>query len=285
MLKSISSAPGAGGPATSINPGVPIGNVTPGSGAFTTLASNDQTNLAINATAGFSVRTDKILVNASTGRVGIAAGAAPLGVFSVGDASAVTNFQSGLVALALPVGSGSWIEFVDNSVNGTAFRISKDSSTGIVLNSNVRDIGLRSATYGTTIAGSQFVLKTSGKIGIGGIVSPTAGFHIGAGVAAAGGSPFKLTSGPLLTVTEAGAEEFLTNDRYYTGTDGTRRRYAVNSQVITFIGFTVAGLPAGSQGNKAFVTDALAPTYLAGVVGGGSVVTEVFHNGTAWVCT
>ena len=50
-------------------------------------------------------------------------------------------------------------------------------------------------------------------------------------------------------------------------------------------GYTVAGLPAGTQGDCAFVTDALAPTYLAAVVGGGAVVTEVFYDGTNWVCT
>lgn len=48
-------------------------------------------------------------------------------------------------------------------------------------------------------------------------------------------------------------------------------------------GYTVATLPAGTQGDTAFVTDALAPTFLATVVGGGAVVTPVFYNGTNWV--
>lgn len=54
---------------------------------------------------------------------------------------------------------------------------------------------------------------------------------------------------------------------------------------IRLKGYTVATLPAGTQGDKAFVSDALAPTYLVTVVGGGAVVTEVFFNGTNWVCT
>ena len=54
---------------------------------------------------------------------------------------------------------------------------------------------------------------------------------------------------------------------------------------VTLKNYTVATLPAGVQGHKAFVTDALAPTYLVAVVGGGAVVTEVFYNGTNWVCT
>lgn len=47
--------------------------------------------------------------------------------------------------------------------------------------------------------------------------------------------------------------------------------------------YTVATLPAGVIGMLAYVTDALAPTFLAAVVGGGTVVTPVFFNGTAWV--
>lgn len=50
------------------------------------------------------------------------------------------------------------------------------------------------------------------------------------------------------------------------------------------VGFTVATLPAApSQGSRAYVTDALAPAFLAAVVGGGAVVTPVFFDGAAWV--
>lgn len=48
-------------------------------------------------------------------------------------------------------------------------------------------------------------------------------------------------------------------------------------------GYTVATLPAGTDGQQAFVTDALAPTYLGALTGGGTVHTPVFFNGTAWV--
>lgn len=47
---------------------------------------------------------------------------------------------------------------------------------------------------------------------------------------------------------------------------------------------TVATLPAaGTQGRIAYVTDALAPAFLAIAVGGGGIVTTVFDNGTNWV--
>lgn len=51
----------------------------------------------------------------------------------------------------------------------------------------------------------------------------------------------------------------------------------------TLKSYTVATLPAGVQGFVAYVTDALAPTYLTAVVGGGAVVTPVFYDGTNWV--
>lgn len=53
--------------------------------------------------------------------------------------------------------------------------------------------------------------------------------------------------------------------------------------VIRLMGYTVATLPAGTQGDTAFVTDALAPTFLTAVVGGGAVVTTVFYDGTNWI--
>ena len=46
---------------------------------------------------------------------------------------------------------------------------------------------------------------------------------------------------------------------------------------------TVAALPAGTEGNRAYVTDALAPVFLGALTGGGTVVTPVFRNATIWV--
>lgn len=55
------------------------------------------------------------------------------------------------------------------------------------------------------------------------------------------------------------------------------------TSTIRLKSYTVATLPAGVQGDTAYVTDALAPTFLATIVGGGAVVTPVFYNGTNWV--
>ncbi len=66
-------------------------------------------------------------------------------------------------------------------------------------------------------------------------------------------------------------------------TNITANSFVASSGTIRLKNYTVATLPSGTQGDTAFVTDALAPTYLTTVVGGGAVVTPVFYNGTNWV--
>jgi len=57
----------------------------------------------------------------------------------------------------------------------------------------------------------------------------------------------------------------------------------IPSSTLRSIGYTVATLPVGTVGDRAHVTDALAPALLAGLTGGGSVLTPVFRNATVWV--
>jgi hypothetical protein len=58
---------------------------------------------------------------------------------------------------------------------------------------------------------------------------------------------------------------------------------AETRKIYTSIGYTVATLPAGITGMRAYVTDATAPAYNAALVGGGAVKVPVFYNGAAWV--
>lgn len=53
--------------------------------------------------------------------------------------------------------------------------------------------------------------------------------------------------------------------------------------VVKTGGYTVGTLPAGVTGDRAYVTDALAPTFGNAVVGGGAVVIPVFKNATTWI--
>ena len=55
------------------------------------------------------------------------------------------------------------------------------------------------------------------------------------------------------------------------------------SGVVITGGYTVATLPTGVVGMRAYVTNALAPTYGNTVVGGGAVTIPVFYNGTNWI--
>jgi hypothetical protein len=46
--------------------------------------------------------------------------------------------------------------------------------------------------------------------------------------------------------------------------------------------YTVAALPTGAAGMRAYVTNALAPAFGAAVVGGGAVGIPVYHDGVSW---
>lgn len=76
------------------------------------------------------------------------------------------------------------------------------------------------------------------------------------------------------------------DNTYDIGTTSNRPRTIMAGTSIQTGGTTVGALPtcnAGLQGNRRFVTDATAPTWLGALTGGGAVVTPVFCNGSAWV--
>ena len=54
------------------------------------------------------------------------------------------------------------------------------------------------------------------------------------------------------------------------------------SEWIKTTASTVAGLPAGTTGARAFVTDATAATFASIVAGGGANNVPVYHDGTNW---
>lgn len=65
--------------------------------------------------------------------------------------------------------------------------------------------------------------------------------------------------------------------------DGTTGRATFNGPA-KLRGYTFATLPTGSIGDKVYITDgAASPVFRANAAGGGSTVTEVFFNGTAWI--
>lgn len=56
-----------------------------------------------------------------------------------------------------------------------------------------------------------------------------------------------------------------------------------SNTIIEVHSYTVATLPVPTGTAYATVIDALAPSYMVAVVGGGTVVCPVFYNGTIWV--
>lgn len=111
---------------------------------------------------------DSTSIYTSTRRVGVDTSTTLANVkLQVGTAASLANYQGAPLGVVLPAGSGSWLELAENSASGTSFRISKDSSTGVVLNTNGKTIGFTAAGYTTAISSSQVVLTTTGNFGIG----------------------------------------------------------------------------------------------------------------------
>ena len=93
-------------------------------------------------------------------------------------------------------------------------------------------------------------------------------------------------SGPVIVQTNGRAEvaRFFASGGVSIGntTDPGAGNLSVSGTIKTN-GYTVATLPTGVTGARAYVTNALAPTFGATVVGGGAVTIPVFYNGANWI--
>lgn len=72
---------------------------------------------------------------------------------------------------------------------------------------------------------------------------------------------------------------------YFNRVDDFISRLSVSSDIPALTNFNVATLPSAvtlGAGARAFVTDALTPTFGATVVGGGAVNVPVYSDGTNW---
>jgi hypothetical protein len=72
------------------------------------------------------------------------------------------------------------------------------------------------------------------------------------------------------------------NGRFDLDPETISKVWTFNAPIRTF-GYTVATLPTGVTGYRAYVTNALTPAFNATVVGGGAVTVPVFYNGANWV--
>jgi hypothetical protein len=139
-----------------------------------------------------------------------------------------TTAGAGTITTANCFATGGAIATAVTSYRG--LRINNPTGTGTI--TTATGISIASITRGTTnyaidSAGGQS--RHVGNFYFGAATNPTAKVHIAAGTTAASTAPIKLTSGSLMSATEAGAVEFLTDDLFYTLTTGTARRRLTNS--------------------------------------------------------
>lgn len=143
-------------------------------------------------------------------------------------------------------------------------------------------------TGGAKFAGGLGVAKA---LYVGGAIAALAGINIAGGTsahtiwsAAVNGLQLKGATGSIndFSLRTPATTEIMSNPT------GTQNMYFAGNIIAGSLtiakGYTVAGLPAGVTGARAYVTDASGPTYGATVVGGGAVVAPVFYNGSAWKC-
>ncbi len=98
----------------------------------------------------------------------------------------------------------------------------------------------------TNAAGTTVVLNvdtTNNRVGVGGVIAPTARLHLPAGTATASTAPLKLTTGTVLTTPEAGAVEY-DNTFHVTESDAARRHVVVSPSATK----TTAAAPYTNDG-------------------------------------
>lgn len=161
------------------------------------------------------------------------------------------------------------------------FRI-LSSINGGALSGNLFSVSnLGVVTTGSSLSvGSSGSFTTNGNNVIGSSINGLS-VDIGSG-ATASGSTVTITIGATGASGSIKAITIGSNTAGVTSTT-TMNGKTIHTDTLRLKGYTVATLPAGTQGDTAFVTDALAPTFLAAIVGGGAVVAPVFYNGTNWV--
>jgi hypothetical protein len=152
---------------------------------------------------------------------------------------------------------------VDASAPAIGIGIQPNPIVGIYFQST----GATSGSYAQVLLNSSsdylFSVRNDGNVGIG-YLSPTARLHIRAGSATANTAPLKFTSGTLLTVAEAGAIEFLTDDLYVTITTGSARKKIVlddgTALTATRIPFATTNGRLTDDADLTFATDTLTAT-------------------------
>jgi len=178
------------------------------------------------------------------------------------------------------VGEGGGALYVGNSLG---FFTASSSATPMTIGATI-----------TSFLDAAGMILSAGSVTSGSLNKQGGDMTINAGGSTGNGSSnikfFTATAGASGTTQRAVTQKMIINGNGNVGIGTTTPTTALDvvgtikaSATIRLPGYTVATLPTGTIGDTAYVTDALAPTFLATIVGGGAVKTPCFFNGTNWV--
>jgi hypothetical protein len=226
--------------------------------------------------AGTLIASSTITLSGATTSATTIGTAATTGTTTIGGIS-----QTGLITLGqstathtLNIDAGATISGATKTINIGTGGVS-GSTTGVNIGS-----ATSGATNGITINGSTAIVSATSRVGIG----TDSGGSISLGrIDNTASSPYiDFNSGA--TPVDYDTRITATGGNGTAG-NGTLTVYGnmVLNNPVKLRGYTVATLPAGTEGMIAYVADAVAPTYLGALTGGGAVKCPVFYNGSAWV--
>lgn len=215
----------------------------------------------------------------------------------VSDAGKTVNYPDGVDGMVLTlddtIGNGYSALYVDVIGSGTAIiaaseignSITASSVDGYGINaSSTNNIGIRGVStnsYGIYGEGLSIGIHGNSNNGIGIYGNSNNGAGIYGNSVNAVASISNIQSGNTSNISEFKNSGIIQTSISHDGIITSNG--VISNGTIRLKAYTVATLPTGIEGDTAYVTDALAPSYLVTVVGGGAIKTAVFFNGTNWV--
>ena len=218
---------------------------------------------AVLSTTGTMTLTGEIVANSQatimpvTNSTGINLIANPAGAY-------IEANPNGLGLNKILIGGNSYVSLAELAVNANSTALTGGLTTAY----NTLDDGSGNATFAGNITGNLLGTATTSN-GLKGepyndLVSPPLAYMLQSN--GSGNGIYMISTTNYVTVNSSPTLGTLT----LTGT-------------VKTAGYTVATLPPGLEGMRTYVTDAVNPSFTGTLTGGGTVVTPVMFNGTAWV--
>jgi len=242
------SATGSGGTVTSVTGTAPVVS----SGGTTPAISMAAATTSVN---GYLTSTDWTTFNNKAPGVTFTSGYIPFGQGTTTlNQSASLYWNSANTRLGIGTSTPRWpIEVVSTGTSTTGLE-----QVGFFRKTTTNQVGASILAHDTLVAFGSNAYAGAGNVGVA-LLSQAAGV----GVYTVYGFPSGGVS--IGNTTDPGASNLSVSGTVTTG------------------GYTVATLPTGVTGARAYVTNALAPAFGSAVAGGGAVTIPVFYNGANWI--